>query len=117
MPLAFDLVVRNFLVEVCTGGFHIRSNPKRSYAEAKCANEEPADEAEVEKEKSHLVAVHHSAAFIDALLPGVCRIVVLDIEGHGIAIRLNDAGNDEKQRPKEGKYRDQKAENDVAADI
>ncbi len=117
MPLAFDLVLRDLFVEVGTGSFHIRSNPKGSYTEAKRADEEPANEAEVKKEESHFVAVHHLAAFINALLPGVCRIVVLDVEGHGIAVCLYDTRNNEKQGPKEGKHRNKNSKNDVSSNV
>ena len=117
MPLAFDLVLRNFFIEVCMGSRHVGSHPKRSNAETENTDDDPADEAEVKKEKSHFIAIHHFAAFVNALLPCVCGIVVLDVESHGIAVCFDDSGNHEQQGPKKSKQCDQKSKNDIAANI
>lgn len=117
MSLDLILTLRDFLVEIGVCRVYVSGYPKGSNAEAERADDEPADEAEVKTEESHLVAVHHSAAFVDALLPSVRGVVMLDKVRHRIAICLDDAGNYKKQGPKEGKYRDQQTKNDVSSKV
>ncbi len=84
--MLFRLFPAIFFVKVCVRGLHIGSGPKDTNAEAKSADEEPTDKAEIEKEKFHLVTVHNAAAFVNALLPCVGRVIVLNVKRHGIAV-------------------------------
>ena len=111
-PGAADVFVE---LRVCC--LHIRRDPKRADAEAQGTHDDPAEEAQIQHELFPLVAVHQLAALIDAGLPAVVGVVELDIIGHGIGIHLDDAGDDEQQRPQESKERRHEADEERPAEI
>ena len=68
--------------------------------EAKKAYDIPADKGKLKAEKAEFIALHKSLAFLNRLSCGHARIIASYVVSHRISIRLNDAGNDEKQGPK-----------------
>ena len=61
--------------------------------------------------------VHQTAAFVNAGLPAVVGMIKLDIVCHRIGIRLDNAGDDEQQRPQEREKRRHKADEERSAEI
>ena len=70
-------------------------------AEGQGGQQDPADEAEVQHEGVPLVALHHPTGQGDGLGAGKLRVLLQDVGHHAIGIGLDDAGDDEQQRPQD----------------
>ena len=61
----------------------------------------PAEKAQIQDKALPLVAGHHLLADADAVRHGHVRVIEQQELGHAIAVKGDDAGDDEQQRPQE----------------
>lgn len=92
-------VARYRTIELRSRGENIRIYEKHADAEAQTADYKPADKAEILDEECPLFTVHHFAALFKTFLPVIFRMIDSDINRHRIRISLDDAGDNEKERP------------------
>ena len=97
----FHTVVLDVVVEMGVCRLHVRAEEEKTYAEREDAEDSPTDETEVEQEEFHLVAAHHTHAFLYGCIVAYLRVVPQNEFGHAVGIALHDAGNNKKQRPKD----------------
>lgn len=90
------------LIEMSTGCAPIRYEPQQADTEGENAQQQPAEEAEIEHKQLPFVTVHEPYALSNSLVASHLPVVFVDIVGHGISIRFDESGNDQQQRPEEG---------------
>ena len=95
----------------------VRFNVEKKDTEGEAGEDVPAEEAKVKDEKLSLVTIHHLAAFGDRFVCGHVRVIDEDVVCHRVGIALYDAGNPEKQCPKEEVDRLKKTCNENGAEV
>ena len=104
-------------VEVSVGHIGVGHNEENSDTASERAEECPKSHNEVDAEELPSVAVHHSDTLIEAGLPILGGIVLLNVESHGLGIALNDTGDDEEHRPEEGEEALHKAQKERVNEV
>ena len=84
------------------GGFHVGSNPQQADAHGDAAQQYPADKAQVKQKQFPLVALHQLLAALQAVVLRHFGVVVHQVGRQCIRICLDNAGDNQQQRPQEG---------------
>ena len=88
---AGGILCGQFIVEVAFGHRYIRGQPDVHHGDkgdhgTEGGQEDPAEEAEIQQEQLHLVALHHPLAFADALADAPIGMIHQQILCHAVAI-------------------------------
>ena len=106
-----------FVVEAGEGGVCVRDDVEEKKPEGEDGEEEPADEGKPEDESFALVAIHDAATFGDGLVGAQVGIFAEKVEGGGIGVGLDDAGDDEEKGPESGEEGRQDAGDAATAEV
>ena len=91
-------------IEGGIGGSLIGVQKQVADAKGEQAQNDPADEAQLQAEQPPAVAPHQLFGPLNGLAGRQVRVLGQDVARHGIAVRGHDTGDDEQQRPQEDEH-------------